>query len=54
MKRRILIVALAPTETDRAWSLVVNLVSAMFSAINRGAVLDPSAAEAVRVHVDGG
>ncbi len=33
--------------------LLVNLVSAMFSAMNKGAVLDARAAEAVRVHVDG-
>ncbi len=34
--------------------LLVNLVSAAFSAMNRGAVLDASTAEAVRVHVDAG
>ena len=32
--------------------LVVNFVSALFSAVNRGAVLDPKAARAAREFVD--
>ena len=33
--------------------LLVNLASAMFSAMNRGAALDAKLAEAVKAHVDG-